>query len=106
MPTAPAGGDDDGPPLDELDAQMHNEPAAQAARESPRAARRAPSARSEHDEDEDARSSSEPLPELNDLVAKLPTEVRETLEELFRARFVTVKKISRRVLAPAAHSKS
>lgn len=32
------------------------------------------------------------LPPLDDLVNRLPTDVRQTLEELFRARFVTVAK--------------
>lgn len=33
------------------------------------------------------------LPPLDDLVARVPAPVREKLDELFRARFVTVKKM-------------
>lgn len=49
---------------------------------------------------EDAGVESEPgaLPPLDQLVARVPAEVRETLEDLFRARFVTVKKFPRRAL--------
>lgn len=38
------------------------------------------------------------LPPLNQLVEKIPTEVRETLEDLFRARFVTVKRVPKKAL--------
>ncbi len=97
------GGDDDGPPLEELEAQMHGDVAAQASAESPRSARRA--SRSAADEEDDARGSSAALPELDDLVARLPTDVRETLDELFRARFVLVKKLPARVFSPAVKTK-
>ena len=33
-----------------------------------------------------------PLPALDELVKRIPPEVRETLDDLFRARFVTVKR--------------
>jgi hypothetical protein len=33
------------------------------------------------------------LPPMDDLVQRIPAPVRETLEELFRARFITVKRI-------------
>lgn len=39
-----------------------------------------------------------PLPALNDLVGRIPAEVRETLEDLFRARFVTVKRVPAKAL--------
>lgn len=58
------------------------------------AARRAASAK---EDDEDAAGSAKtPLPELDDLVARLPAEVRDTLDELFRTRFVSVKKLPRK----------
>lgn len=98
-----SGGDDDGPPLEELEAQMHGDVAARAAAESPRGVRRA--SRSAAEDDDDARGSSAALPELDDLVARLPTEIRETLDELFRARFVSVKKLPARVFSPAAKTK-
>jgi len=37
-----------------------------------------------------------PMPELDDLVARLPPAVRETLDELFRARFVRVTRLPRK----------
>ncbi|MEO0055764.1 MAG: hypothetical protein RLZZ50_1711 [Verrucomicrobiota bacterium] len=63
-----------------------------------------------NDDEEDAGSSKTPLPELDALVARLPAEVRDTLDELFRARFVSVKKLPRKHFqaatrkAPASHS--
>jgi len=42
-----------------------------------------------------------PAPELDDLVARLPPAVRETLDELFRARFVRVTRLSRKSLTAA-----
>ena len=42
------------------------------------------------------------LPPLNDLVNRIPAEVRETLEDLFRARFVTVKRVPKRALKSQA----
>lgn len=38
------------------------------------------------------------LPPLADLVNRIPTEVRDVLEELFRARFVTVKRFPKKAL--------
>lgn len=43
---------------------------------------------------------SKPLPALDDLVAKIPAEVRETLEDLFRAKFVTVRRLPKKALKP------
>lgn len=34
-----------------------------------------------------------PLPPLDELVKRIPNEVRETLDELFRVRFVAVKRV-------------
>jgi len=41
-----------------------------------------------------------PLPPLDSLVQRIPTEVRETLEELFRAKFVTVRHVPAKALKP------
>jgi len=38
------------------------------------------------------------LPPLDELVNRIPAEVREVLDDLFRARFVTVKRVPRRAL--------
>lgn len=40
-----------------------------------------------------------PAPELDELVGRLPPAVRETLDELFRARFVRVTRLPRKTLA-------
>lgn len=47
-------------------------------------------------EDAPDETESKPLPSLNELVERIPPEVRETLDDLFRARFVTVKRIPKR----------
>jgi hypothetical protein len=41
---------------------------------------------------------SGPLPPLDELVKRIPPEVREVLDELFRAKFVTVKRVPERAL--------
>jgi len=38
------------------------------------------------------------LPPLGELVSRIPTEVREVLDELFRVKFVTVKRIPKKAL--------
>jgi hypothetical protein len=38
------------------------------------------------------------LPPLNDLVKRIPPDVRETLEELFRAKFIAVKRVPKSAL--------
>lgn len=38
------------------------------------------------------------LPPLDQLVQRIPAEVRETLEDLFRARFVGVKRVPKKAL--------
>ena len=40
------------------------------------------------------------LPKLDELVARIPAGVREALEDLFRARFVAVKRVPKKVLKP------
>jgi hypothetical protein len=42
-----------------------------------------------------------PAPELDALVARLPPAVRETLDELFRARFVRVTRLPKKSLTAA-----
>lgn len=39
-----------------------------------------------------------PLPNLDALVARIPPEVRETLDDLFRARFTTVQRVPKSAL--------
>jgi hypothetical protein len=43
-------------------------------------------------------AEKKPLPPLNDLVNRIPPEVRETLDELFRAKFITVRRVPRNAL--------
>jgi hypothetical protein len=43
-------------------------------------------------------TDAKPLPPLNELVERIPAEVREALDDLFRARFVTVKRVPKRAL--------
>ena len=38
------------------------------------------------------------LPPMEDLVKRIPAPVREVVEELFRARFVTVKRLPKSAL--------
>ena len=49
---------------------------------------------------EDAVEATEttPLPALSDLVARVPAEVRDVLEDLFRAKFVAVKRVPKKSL--------
>ena len=89
--------------MEELESQMRGEVAARdgSATASPASRRAAPPA-----EDEDNEGKSTPLPEVDALVARLPAEVRETLDELFRARFVAVKKLPRKLFQPASAKRS
>ena len=43
-------------------------------------------------------TSDVPLPPLDELVQRIPAEVRDTLEDLFRARFTTVKRVPKKAL--------
>jgi hypothetical protein len=43
-----------------------------------------------------------PLPPLDSLVSRVPPAVREVLDELFRARFTGVRRVSSRVLKESA----
>ncbi len=95
----PFTGGGDGPSLEELEAQMGGEIAARdGAAGSVRSSRPAASPREEEEENS---ASSSALPDLDDLVARLPGEVRETLDELFRARFVKVRKLPKKVFESA-----
>jgi hypothetical protein len=51
-------------------------------------------AREEIAEETEAR----PLPALDDLMKRIPAEVRETLEDLFRAKFVRVVRVPKKAL--------
>lgn len=46
---------------------------------------------------EDA-ADAKALPKLEDMIEKIPAEVRDVLEDLFRAKFVRVQKIPKRLL--------
>jgi hypothetical protein len=39
-----------------------------------------------------------PLPKLDALIAQIPAQVRETLDELFRARFTSVQRVPKKAL--------
>jgi len=97
MDSLPPADDEDGPPLEELEAQMRGELAAREAGfvTASAAARRAAAT----DDEDDGKGAA--LPDIDELVARLPADVRETLDELFRARFVSVKKLPKRLLRPA-----
>ena len=45
--------------------------------------------------------ADKPLPRLDDLVARIPEETRELLEELFRAKFTTVRRVKTADLKPS-----
>lgn len=47
-----------------------------------------------------AEEESGNLPPMEDLVQRIPAATRELLEEKFRARFVTVKRVPRTALQP------
>ncbi len=99
--TPPGAADEDGPPLEEIEGQMRAELAARDAAAPAPAAK--PKARpAAGDDEDDPPGAKTALPELDDLVARIPEAVRETLDELFRARFVAVKKLPKRCFAPAS----
>jgi hypothetical protein len=43
-------------------------------------------------------TDSKPLPALDELVERIPANVRETLDDLFRVRYTTVRRIPRKAL--------
>lgn len=88
----------DGPPLEDLEAQMGGEVAARDSATS-RRPERARAATADAEDDETSGGKGAPLPELDELLARLPAEVREATEELLRVRFVSVKKVPKQALA-------
>ncbi|HRI82265.1 MAG TPA: hypothetical protein PLF88_07495 [Opitutaceae bacterium] len=50
------------------------------------------------DAPEETVEPSSPLPALDDLVKQIPVPVRETLDELFRAKFVKVQRVPKSAL--------
>ncbi|MDO8539365.1 MAG: hypothetical protein Q7S40_02915 [Opitutaceae bacterium] len=48
--------------------------------------------------EEEEVSNGTPLPRMEELVNQIPEDVRDLLADLFRARFVTVKRIPKRAL--------
>ncbi len=47
---------------------------------------------------EEAEADSTPLPPLDDLVQRIPAEVRDLLEELYRVKFTTVRRVPAKAL--------
>lgn len=47
-----------------------------------------------------------PLPKLDELIHRIPATVRETLDELFRAKFTAVRRVPEAVLKPARGAES
>ena len=99
MPVLATVGEEDGPPLEVLEARMLGEVSARdvgmdtggQTRGGGKAVRRGRVSAEEGKSGVGVRG--EPLPELDSLVARLPGGVRTTLEELFRPRFTNVKKL-------------
>lgn len=46
----------------------------------------------------EAAAEKKNLPELDELVARIPSDVRDTLEDLFRAKFVKVARVPKKAL--------
>jgi hypothetical protein len=57
-----------------------------------------PSRRTASDSEREGESDSKSLPALDTLVQRIPPAVRETLDELFRAKFTTVRRVPAKVL--------
>lgn len=49
-------------------------------------------------ENDEADENSKPLPKLDDLVNRIPADARELLDDLFRAKFTTVRRVKKRDL--------
>jgi len=99
-PVAPPPSDDDsGPPPDAMEAQMR----AELAGRDGRAPVRSKPARGPDEEQENPPAV---LPALDTLIARLPDDVRTTLEELFRVRFQEVRQIPRKALVTATGTPS
>ncbi|HWL14984.1 MAG TPA: hypothetical protein VNR00_05220 [Opitutus sp.] len=52
--------------------------------------------------DDDAEDDRKALPKLDELVTRIPAETRELLDELFRAKFVTVRRVRKADLKSSA----
>jgi hypothetical protein len=50
----------------------------------------------------EAAAEKKNLPKLDDLIGRIPSEVRDTLEELFRAKFVKVARAPKKALKEQA----
>ncbi len=85
----------DGPPLEDLEAQMGGEVAERDASTAPRTVRARAATVDDEDEGEGGGKGA-PLPELDELLGRLPAEVREAAEELLRVRYVSVKKLPKK----------
>lgn len=59
--------------------------------------RATPAPKPEQSKDEEA---SNPLPKLDELVSRIPAGTRELLDELFRAKFTTVRRVKASDLKP------
>lgn len=51
-----------------------------------------------HEAAEETEEDAKALPKLDELVNRIPAEARELLDELFRARFTTVRRVRKRDL--------
>lgn len=90
---SPIGGDEGGPPSFDEAAEAAFLGSARERGESIK-----PFSAAGATDDEQEVSSGKDLPRMEELVTRIPADVRELLEELFRARFVTVKRIPKRAL--------
>lgn len=59
-----------------------------------------PKARSRANQDDTLEGG--PLPKLDDMIAQIPNRVIDTLDELFRAKFESVRRVPAAVLKPAS----
>ncbi|MBX3735974.1 MAG: hypothetical protein KF715_04725 [Candidatus Didemnitutus sp.] len=82
---------DDGAPVGPTDGEEASFIAEQREQgfSAPAAARAAPAAEPD---------DKSPLPPLDDLVNRIPAATRELMDELFRAKFITVKRVPRSAL--------
>jgi hypothetical protein len=58
----------------------------------------APHTESESGATSEAATAETPLPKLDELTKRIPPAILETLDELFRARFVAVRRVSAKTL--------
>lgn len=86
--------DDDGPvwPDEAQESQMRAEAVERGETLSSRAAREAAEAQAE------AAAEKQNLPTLDELIERIPADVRETLEDLFRVKFVKVTRVPKKAL--------